>query len=81
MVCARHGRGHRFDPRRAHHFPGEIKPLQSELGHTNSRMTLDVYTQPIPGAQKELAGKIARLLLSVAPKLVQANQSKGGLPN
>jgi len=58
-----------------------IKALQSQLGHTNSRMTLDVYTQPMPGAQKELAGKIARVLLPVAPKLEKQNQREGVLLN
>jgi integrase len=58
-----------------------IKALQSQLGHTNSRMTLDVYAQPMPGAQKELTGKIARVLLPVAPKSVKRNQTKGVLLN
>jgi integrase len=54
-----------------------IKALQSQLGHTNSRMTLDVYTQPMPEAQKKIASKIARVLLPVAPKLVDRTQNKG----
>lgn len=58
-----------------------IKALQSQLGHTNWRMTLDVYTQPMPGAQKELAGKIARVLLPVAPKSENQDQRNGVLLN
>jgi integrase len=58
-----------------------IKALQSQLGHTNSRMTLDVYTQPMPRVQKKLAGKIARVLLPVAPKSVKQDQTKGVLLN
>jgi integrase len=46
-----------------------IKALQSQLGHTDSRLTLSVYTQPMPEAQRQLASKIARVLLPVAPKL------------
>lgn len=45
-----------------------IKALQSQLGHTNARLTLSVYTQPMPEAQRQLAGKIAGVLLPVAPK-------------
>jgi integrase len=48
-----------------------IKALQSQLGHTDSRLTLSVYTQPIPDAQRELASKIARVLLPNAPKLAR----------
>ncbi len=48
-----------------------IKALQNQLGHTDSRLTLSVYTQPIPNAQRELASKIARVLLPNAPKLEQ----------
>ena len=58
-----------------------IKALQSQMGHTNSRMTLDVYTQPMPGVQKKLASKIARVLLPVAPKKVKADQTEGVLLN
>jgi integrase len=58
-----------------------IKALQSQLGHTNSRMTLDVYTQPMPKVQKKLAGKIARVLLPVAPKKKQPGQAEGVLLN
>jgi integrase len=54
-----------------------IKALMSQLGHTNSRMTLDVYTQPMPEAQKKLADKIARVLLPVAPKLEDRIQDEG----
>ncbi len=46
-----------------------IKALQSQLGHTDSRLTLGVYTQPMPEAQKKIANKTAEVLLPIAPKL------------
>jgi len=45
-----------------------IKALQSQLGHTDSKLTLSVYTQPMPEAQRQLARKIAGVLLPIAPK-------------
>lgn len=58
-----------------------IKALQTQLGHNDARLTLDVYTQPMPEAQKLLADKVARVLLPVAPKLEIADQTIGGLLN
>jgi integrase len=58
-----------------------IKALQTQLGHTDARLTLDVYTQPMPEAQKLLAGKVARVLLPVAPKSHAADQNVNGLIN
>ncbi len=50
-----------------------LKALQAQLGHTNSKLTLSVYTQPMPTAQRQVASKVAdvlnRVLLPVAPKL------------
>ena len=54
-----------------------IKALQTQLGHTDSRLTLDVYT--MPEAQKKLASKVARVLLPVAPKFEEGNQGAGVL--
>jgi len=45
-----------------------VKALQAQLGHTDSRLTLSVYTQPMPEAQKLLACKISSVLLRSAPK-------------
>lgn len=45
-----------------------IKAIQAQLGHTDSKLTLSVYTQPMPEAQRQVAGKVARVLLPVAPK-------------
>ena len=45
-----------------------IKALQAQLLHTDSRLTLSVYTQPMPEAQKLLACKISSVLLRSAPK-------------
>ncbi len=45
-----------------------IKALQAQLGHTDSRLTLSVYTQPLPKAQRQLARKIARVLLPIAAR-------------
>jgi integrase len=58
-----------------------IKALPSQLGHTDSRLTLSVYTQPMPEAQKQLAGKVARVLLPVAPRLENKDQKQGALLN
>jgi len=44
------------------------KALQSQLGHTDARLTLSVYIQPMPEAQRKMAGKIAGVLLPLAPK-------------
>jgi integrase len=46
-----------------------IKALQAQLGHTDSKLTLSVYTQPMPEAQRQIARKIAGVLLPIAPKL------------
>jgi len=56
-----------------------IKALQAQLGHTDSRLTLDVYTQPMPEAQRQLAGRIARVLLPIAPNFGEETESSGGL--
>lgn len=45
-----------------------IKALQNQLGHTDSKLTLSAYTQPMPEAQRKLASKIAAVLLPIAPK-------------
>ncbi|MGC1107575.1 MAG: site-specific integrase [Candidatus Acidiferrales bacterium] len=45
-----------------------IKALQNQLGHTDPKVTLSVYTQPQPEAQRRLASKIAEVLLPVALK-------------
>ncbi len=54
-----------------------IKALQTQLGHTDSRLTLSVYTQPMPEAQRQLAAKIARVLLPVAPKFSPEDGESG----
>jgi len=56
-----------------------IKALQAQLGHTDSRLTLSVYTQPMPEAQRAIAGKIARVLFPVVPKLDPKQGGPGGL--
>lgn len=45
-----------------------IKALQAQLGHTDSRLTLSVYTQPMPEAQREIGRKVARVLDPNGPK-------------
>jgi len=49
-----------------------IKALQAQLGHTDSKLTLSVYTQPMPAAQRQVASKVAdvlnEVLLPIAPK-------------
>lgn len=56
-----------------------IKALQAQLGHTDSRLTLSVYTQPMPEAQRQLAKKIAKVLLPIAPKSSDAEEEGTGL--
>jgi integrase len=48
-----------------------IKALQAQLGHTDSKLTLSVYTQPMPKAQKQVARKVAGVLLPNAPKIAR----------
>jgi integrase len=45
-----------------------IKALQNQLGHVDSRLTLGVYVQPIPEAQRQIAAKVQGVLLPIAPK-------------
>lgn len=45
-----------------------IKALQAQLGHTDSRLTLSVYTQPMPEAQQEIGRKVAGVLAPNGPK-------------
>jgi integrase len=45
-----------------------IKALQNQLGHVDSRITLGVYVQPIPEAQRQIAAKVQGVLLPIAPK-------------
>lgn len=56
-----------------------IKALQAQLGHTDSRLTLSVYTQPMPEAQRQLASKIARVLLPIAPRFEAEEEDAGVL--
>jgi integrase len=45
-----------------------IKALQAQLGHTDSKLTLSVYTQPMPEAQRQIARKTAGVLLPAVVK-------------
>jgi integrase len=45
-----------------------IKALQAQLGHTDSRLTLSVYTQPMPEAQRAIGHKVAGVLAPNGPK-------------
>lgn len=45
-----------------------IKALQTQLGHTDARLTLSVYIQPMPEGQRQIASKVARVLDPVGPK-------------
>jgi hypothetical protein len=46
-----------------------IKALQNQLGHVDSRITLGIYVQPIPEAQRQIAVKVQGVLLPIAPNL------------
>ena len=55
-----------------------IKALQNQLGHVDSRITLGVYVQPIPDAQRLIAAKVEGVLLPIAPKsTAPGNGSEG----
>lgn len=56
-----------------------IKALQAQLGHTDSRLTLGVYTQPMPEAQAKIASKVANVLLPLAPKFDPVTEGPGGM--
>lgn len=58
-----------------------IKALQAQLGHTDSRLTLGVYTQPMPEAQRQIAAKVARVLDPIGPKFEEVLAEPVGLPN
>jgi integrase len=45
-----------------------IKAVQAQLGHNDPKMTLSVYTRPMPEAQRQVGSKVAGVLLPVAPK-------------
>lgn len=52
--------------------------LRSQLGHVDPGITLGAYVQPIPEAQRQIAAKVAGVLLSIAPKsTAPGNGSKG----
>jgi integrase len=53
-----------------------IKAVQAQLGHTDPKLTLSVYTQPMPEAQRQVASKVAGVLLLVAPKTAGADERK-----
>jgi len=56
-----------------------IKALQNQLGHVDSRITLGVYVQPIPEAQRLIAAKVEGVLLPVAPKLTAPGNGSEGV--
>jgi len=56
-----------------------IKALQAQLGHTDSKLTLSVYTQPMPEAQRQVASKVARVLLPVAPEFATPGNGTEGV--
>jgi integrase len=45
-----------------------MKALQNQLGHEDPRLTLGVYIQPMPEAQRQIAAKVQGVLLPIAPK-------------
>jgi hypothetical protein len=56
-----------------------IKALQNQLGHVDSRITLGVYVQPIPEAQREIAAKVEGVLLPIAPKFQAPGDGSEGV--
>ncbi len=45
-----------------------LKALQAQMGHTDSRLTLGVYAQPMPEQQRRISGKVAGRLFPTVPK-------------
>ncbi len=56
-----------------------IKALQAQLGHTDSRLTLSVYTQPMPEAQRRIGCKVAGVLAPIGPNFGALDGSPSGL--
>ena len=56
-----------------------IKALQNQLGHVDPRITLGVYVQPIPEAQRLIAAKVEGVLLPIAPKLTTPGNGSEGV--
>jgi integrase len=57
-----------------------IKALQAQLGHTDSRVTLGVYTQPMPEAQRRIAAKVTGVLLPIAAELENQEDDSDSQP-
>src|SRR5712692_6462693 len=57
-----------------------IKALQAQLGHTDSRLTLSVYTQPMPEAQRRVAAKVAGILLPIAAGFEESEEARNAKP-
>jgi integrase len=56
-----------------------IKALQNQLGHVDSKITLGVYVQPIPEAQRQIAAKVQGVLLPIAPNLTAPGNGSEGV--
>jgi integrase len=56
-----------------------IKALQNQLGHVDPRITLGVYVQPMPEAQRQIAAKVEGALLPIAPKLTAPGNGSEGV--
>jgi integrase len=56
-----------------------IKALQNQSGHVDSRITLGVYVQPMPEAQRQIAAKVEVVLLPSAPKFTAPGSGSDGV--
>ncbi len=56
-----------------------IKALQNQLGHVDSKITLGIYVQPIPEAQRRIAAKVQGVLLPIAPKFTAPGNGSEGV--
>jgi len=56
-----------------------IKALQNQLGHVDPRITLGVYVQPVTEAQRQIAAKVERVLLPIAPKFQAPGDGSEGV--
>ncbi|MGH9474646.1 MAG: hypothetical protein ACRD1M_18105 [Terriglobales bacterium] len=56
-----------------------LKALQAQMGHTDSRLTLGAYTQPMPEQQRCISGKVAGKLFPTVPKFASEPEGERGV--
>jgi integrase len=54
-----------------------VAVAQAQLGHSNRRMTLAIYTHVLPGAQRDAVDRLERQLFPNVPKFAQMLCNRG----